>query len=651
MSVSTRAKFLPAIILSLSSIFCLAQTEGPLALSPFSPKEYSLESIGLDDYPYTKMVTDLSRSPAPIHWEKSEADKHVYLDMMEKIVRMAATWVDAKGAVIDPYVKAEFGQTTPRFVSSAAILLHFGRIKDLKPLVIRAMTYGCTQLATDKGDSPDFWMRELATAFMCLKPLVSKSQVAAWRTLLSQVNPEKTYRVIDPSHKKLDQLHNWAVYSSGGEYIREAYGLTPPPSSGYLYGKRFFETYMEPQMVHFTKEGMYRDPNDPITYDITTRLQIANALAYGYDGKLRDQYSELLRRGGLTMLLFTSPNGMAPYGGRSGQFQFQEAIIAALSELEANRYKDSDKRLAGAFKRQAHLSALSMQRWILQMEPLRHIKNGFIPEVQHGIDGYGKYSVYALYCSSVLGLAALYADDTIVEYPCFSEKGGYLFELFPAFHKIFATVEGSHIEIDTKSDLHYESTGLGRFHVSHVPPELGLSMSFTSSAKYQMADSLKAPEPDAIGPAWKMNDTKFSLANLSEDLTHELIHQQVNKDTIKFDMNYQSKSAHGATVMQRYKLSRNNLSITSRIHSANARVDSVFFIVPLLVSTGLDESRIAAEPGKVIVHYMGHRYVIEFDSDDTFTIDRDQFANRNGIYRNLIIRKQGDQLRINLRLE
>lgn len=652
MSVFMRIKFLSiGIIFSIgSSVSCFAQADSPIPLSPFSPKEYSLKALGLEDYPYTKMVTEILRSPMPDHWKSSQADKRVYLDMMEKIVRMAATWVDANGAVIDPYFKAEFGQTTPRFVSSASILLHFGRIEDLKPLVIRAMTYSCTQLATGKGDSPDFWMRELSTAFICLKPLVSKELVASWETLFKQVDPEKTYRVVDPAHKKLDQLHNWAVYSSGGEYIREAYGLTPS-SHNFLYGKKFFETYMQPQMVHFTKEGMYRDPNDPITYDITTRLQIANALAYGYDGKLKDQYSELLRRGGLTMLLFTSPDGMAPYGGRSGQFQFQEGIIAALSELEANRYKNSDKKLAGVFKRQAHLSALSMRRWIMDMEPLRHIKNGFIPEAQHGIDGYGKYSVYALYCSSVLGLAALYADDTIREYPCFSETGGYLFELFPAFHKVFATVGGSHVEIDTKGDLHYESTGLGRFHVRNVPAELGLSMSFTSEPNYRMADSLKAQEPCAIGPAWKVNHTMFSLADLSEDLTHELIPRQVNKDTIEFDIDYRSKAANNGTILQRYKLYRNNLSITSRINDSGTHVDSVYFIVPLLVSTGLFESRIVAEPGRIMVHYMDHRYIIEFDKEDTFTIDQDLFANRNGIYRNLIIQRSGNDMRINLKLE
>ncbi|WP_431213920.1 hypothetical protein ACQ86N_03245 [Puia sp. P3] len=154
------------------------------------------------------------------------------------------------------------------------------------------------------------------------------------------------------------------------------------------------------------------------------------------------------------MLHFTSPDGLAPFGGRSSQFNFQEGIIAALCELEAKRYKTTDIQLAGAFRRQAHLSAQSIRRWVMDMQPLRHIKNGFPPGSLHGIDEYGKYSVYSLYCSSVLGLAALYADDSIEEAPCPSETGGYVLELSPAFHKVFASTASSQIEIDTEADPH-----------------------------------------------------------------------------------------------------------------------------------------------------------------------------------------------------
>src|SRR3546814_805990 len=143
--------------------------------------------------------------------------------------------------------------------------------------------------------------------------------------------------------------------------------------------------------------------------------------------------------------------------------------------------------------------------------------------------------------------------------------------------------------------------------------------------------------------AWKTGDTLFSLAGLSEGLTHELIRRQVTDDTIAFDITYRDSAARDITIRQEYKLYENNLSITSQVHRSTAPVDTAYFTIPLLVSDGLEESNISAEAGKVIVHYMGHRYTIGFDPDDSFTIDPDPFANRNGIYRNLIIRTQGDQ--------
>jgi len=642
--------FLLSGVFFVITIISFSQPESSIQLSSFSAKEFSLINIGLEEYPFKKTITQILESPPPDNWERSTIDKQEYLEMMERIVRVAAKWVNDDGAVIDPYYKAEFGQTTPRFVSSASVLLHFGRITDLKPLVIRAMSYCCSKLRNRKADSPDFWMRELATGFICLKPLVQTEHWHSWENLLKQVDPEKTYRETEQSGKKLDELHNWAVYSSGGEYLREAFGLTSSLNK-FLDGKNFFEKYMQPQLVHFTQEGMYRDPNDPITYDITTRLQIANALAFGYDGRLKGQLSELLRRGGLTMLLFTSPDGYTPYGGRSGQFQFQEAIIAALSELEASRYKENDGRLAGAFKRQAHISAHSMRRWIIEMQPLRHIKNGFNPETEHGIDEYGKYSVYTLYCSSVLGLAALYADDDIREYPCPSEIGGYLIELFPAFHKVFASVKDTQIEIDTKSDKNYEATGLGRFQAKNVPLELGLSMPFTVNPKYRLSDSLKPHDCYAIGPSWRSNNSIFSLADLSVELAHNLISGKVNKDTIEFDIEYQNKAPNDVTIHQHYKLFNRNLCITSSVNNAYASIDSIRFIVPLLVSNGLSESYILQDPGQVTVNYLGHSYKIEFNKKIPYNISSDCFANRNGIYKNLIIQSSENKMIVNLKLE
>ena len=75
------------------------------------------------------------------------------LDLMEPVVRLAAGWVDEKGAVIDPALKREWCQTTPRFVSSAAVLLRFGRCLELLDTVRRAMTYCCRRRS--RAEPPD----------------------------------------------------------------------------------------------------------------------------------------------------------------------------------------------------------------------------------------------------------------------------------------------------------------------------------------------------------------------------------------------------------------------------------------------------------------------------------------------------------------
>ncbi|HVY74028.1 MAG TPA: hypothetical protein VG890_04315 [Puia sp.] len=616
---------------------------------PLSPAPYSLSGIGLQSYPYENRVNEILRSPLPAGWEKSGATRKEYLLMMERIVRTAAGWVDSSGAVIDPYYHAEFGQTTPRFVSSAAVLLNFGYIQDLKEMVFRAMTYSCSRLAEGKADSPDFWMRELTTAFLCLKPIAGKAVWHRWEDLLQHVDPEHVYKQVSRSGQGMEHLHNWTVYSSGGEFVREALGLTKA-SSHFLQGRSFFDKYMPSQLGHFTSEGMYRDPNDPITYDITTRLQIANALVFGYDGSLRAPLNELLRRGGLTTLLFTAPDGLAPFGGRSGQFQFQEAIIAALCEFEATRYKTTDKKLAGAFKRQAHISALSMQRWIMEMQPLRHIKNGFPPETQSGIDEYGRYSVYALYCSSVLGLAALYADDNIEESPCPAEIGGYLIELYPAFHKIFASTGASQIEIDTDADPHYDATGLGRFQVRGMPIELGLSMPFAAHPQYLINDSVKPPEPYAIGPIWKTGAGWQSLASKT-DLMHETKIVHLKRDTVGFNITYGSRTADSLVVEQDYLLTANELNIVSSVHPPKGIVDSTSFTVPLLVSDGNSKSWLTESDGDIRVEYLGHVYRILFDKELSYEIMPAVFANRNGIYRNLLIKSAGNTIEVKLKLE
>lgn len=594
-------------------------------------------------------------APWPEAWIPTTIGRSHYLDITEHIVRGAHAWVDADGRVLDPVLRREVGQTSPRFASPGAILLHFGRAPEIRDAVFRCMDHCCRILPSGqaRGNSPDFWMRELATAYMALGTVASPDQLQRWGEGLSAVEPEIIYTRVSPDGENLATLGNWVIYAAAGEAMRETAGLKP--GRDFLWGHAFFDRYVGAQTGCFTEHGMYRDPGDPITYDVTTRLQVACALAFGYAGNLRAELDDVLRRGGLTTLLFTSPEGFCPYGGRSAAFNFREAILTVLCEFEARRYKKDNPRLAGAFKRQAHLSAESMGRWMLQMKPWRNIKNGFDPDARHGNDVYGNYSTYSLLAASFLGLAAVVADDTIPEAPCPSEIGGFAFELAPEFHKVFANCRNTYLEIDTAADPHYDATGLGCFALKGVPLELGPAMPFpvhmgkADLPVIRIAPPYSAPAaPVATGPAWQVDDTWTSLAGLSEGLTSRFRSLKEAREAVHVEIEYTFRKT---SIVENYRLENGTVTIKATVLQDGQPVPRIRFIVPLLVTDGSSRSTIR-EPhqGSAGVDYLGHACDVRYGDTIKATLEADSYANRNGVYRSLVLETAGHEIQVELRL-
>ena len=617
-------------------------------ISEGHPDRRSLEHVDLPDPGLHDRVSRLISHDRGGDWSPCAVDRTFYLDLMERIVRTAADWQNADGAIIDPAKRNEHAQTTPRFASPGAILLHFGRIPDLAEAVFRAMDWACTQLASAKCGSSDFWMRELATAWMCLEGIADTERHADWKATLASVDPETVYKSVRPDGEGLEELHNWTVYAAAGESMRETARIGATAKVG-LWGNAFFEKYMPAQLTHFNSHGMYRDPNDPITYDITTRLQVAAALAFGYDGPLRGDLDELLRRGGLSMLLFISPEGYVPFGGRSSQFQFQEAIVSALSELEARRYRDSSGAFSGAFKRLAHLSAQSVSRWTLEMDPFRCVKNGFPPQANHGHDDYAAYSCYGLLTASFLGLASLFADDEIAEKPIPADHGGCVFELADSFHKVFASCRDTYVEIDTRADFNYDSTGLGRFLVKDVPMELGVAMPFTMTPHYTVAAELRRTSNMAVGPSWLIGGERIRLADLSEGLTCRMPSSTETASDVRFTLQYNHPETR-TTIEEEYRLTTGKMRLRSSVSTDGQPASSVCFHVPLLVTDGDETSIIEEKAGEVSVCYRGSMLTVSFEEDLAFSIDAKQVANRNGIYRELSIEAADSEIAVDLAL-
>ena len=382
---------------------------------------------------------------------------------------------------------------------------------------------------------------------------------------------------------------------------------------------------MPAQMAYFTNRGMYRDPGDPITYDLTTRIQFSIALDAGAGGDLRETIAEHLRRGALTSLVLVSPGGLVPYGGRSSQYNFQEVMVAVVCEMEATRLAATDPERAGLFKRQAHLSTTSIQPW-LAMQPFRNLKNAFPPGDRHGFDAYGKYAVYSLLIASMCALAARVADDTIAERASSAEVGSYVFELAPAFHKIIAVCGDTQVVIDTSGDPQYDATGLGRITHAQTPIGLGLGMPLCAEPSYNVPAELTPDIPTTIGPEWYDGSSWVRLAATTPTPMQRLANVRTKADVVQFSVQWDGD------LREHYRVSDGQLQY--RVESPQP----CRLLVPIIVSDGSQESQIDLGGTDLTVHLGGHSLTVSAADGAQLELDDQRCANRHGIYR--LLRQQ-----------
>ncbi len=417
-------------------------------------------------------------------------------------------------------------------------------------------------------------------------------QAAAWQ--------DETGRIIDPFvHTETPTATPRFVGALAGEMLKKQQGIAD--------NRAFIEGHLATQISRFTPFGMYRDPANPLTYDAVPRMNLSLLLFFGYGGAGRDDLAELLRRGALTMLLTMSPTGEFPYGGRSNQQNFNEATAALIFEFEAARYKkEGNPALAGAFKRAARLSALSVRRW-LDLRPVRFIKNEFPAESQHGRQkGYGYYGVYSLLIASQFGFAGLVADPSIEERPVPFESGTYAVGLDEDFHKVFASCSGYHLEIDTRADLHYDATGLGRLHKFGVPTETALSTPIVSAPEY-LVSSAESPRNVSIGPGWEVNGRVHWLSDCSAEIGDVEFKTLAKKpEGVKFRLIYRGLPGCDR-VVEIYEMGKAGVTVTYEVYGP---ADALLVQVPLILTDGSHLSRIEAGKSFFKVFYQGHIYEV-----------------------------------------
>ena len=557
--------------------------------------------------------------------EPSGVSKSDYLDFMEAAVRaysderLVSYQADAERDGVQ-----EHG--FPRLAANLAILVANGRLAEKRDLAQKMMDVACRDAR--KGPMPpksggnEFSVKELSIALEEVekRKTFPSSLVGRWREALSSVDAERCY-----SSGKLEvdrtRAYNWVVFACASEQARIRRGQGGDAG--------FVEKYTADQLRWFDSAGMYRDPGQPIVYDIVTRLQFAQILSDGYSGPSRAQLEACMEKSAEPTLKLLSACGEIPYGGRSNQFLHNNTFYCALCEWYAVRFaRRGDMAKASEFRRAAAESAAAMRVWLAE-KPVSHVKNRYPREsgkevfsenADIGCERYAYFDKYMITMGSWAMLGWYFADETI---PAAGYKPAKpeVFLLSPTFHLAFMTAGEYSAEFDYCAGKHYDCNGLGRLHRRGAPAQICLSMPCAEKPSYRL------PEP---------NKTSFSIRPAGdENVGWNIIHEA---RTSEFAL---TKWKVGDREWE-CRLSADGMELEL------AGEGELAMDIPAFEFDGRESTRVSHDDTTLSVYYRG--WVCRYRTDGCITPLGMTVHNRNGRY--AAFRATGrDKLKVRISIE
>ena len=589
----------------------------------------------LPPFPIEEQIMALFEG-APGAFELTRIGRDYYLDLAEAVVGEAThEWLTEDGHIQDPFEPQDRwqGGTAARFACPAAIAGRQRRHKELVEPACRAIDQVCAKIAAaaDTGEPAfppgvlDLMAKEVLIACHQIAPYAGTIRPRQWYEALSSVRPETAY-TLERKIQSQSRATNYEAYAAVAEWIRHCMGLADR--------RDYVDRSIEVNLPWFTSHGLYRDPNDPCLYDLSVRQNVSELLQYGYDGPWADTLNELTRRGGLTMLLMLSPNGWAPYGGRSNLFVHNEAMVAYVAEFEAKRWRDlGHARIAGAFKHVARRAAMAAEPYLFDV-PLRSTKNRFDPSTKYGRDtSYGEYAVYSLLAASLFARAYLVADDSIPEAAAPVGSRGTLLHLYPEFHRTFAACGDTQVQMDTRAQPGHDATGIGRFHRQGVPEALGLSLSIPAKPSFITGEAVPG-RAAAIGPAWRGSGGPWeTLAECSDDQVAgvECDALEVSDRAVRWRVAHSLSGMAARGVVQTFTLTEGQLHLTVEV---DGDPDETAIEVPCLHFDGETQAELVLSgPTGACVRCGGSCLKVAVPGAAALEVDDTLRASRQAIYR------------------
>ncbi len=554
--------------------------------------------------------------------------KQCYIDVLEKIMA-AYSDEEIKAYTEEVQKRSIWEHGYPRLTANLGMLIANGKKADYKEEFCKMMDICCEEIPVALGKNDiavgnEFSVKEIVMCILELekKSLFDKWVTDKWRENLSKINPHETYSVI--ASKLIEEgkhVNNWAAFGGASEVLRKYAGIGDE--------SQFIEEQIKSQMVSFDENGMYRDPHEPMVYDFVTRLQLALALHYGYDGECREELEENFLKSAELTLKMQSVTGEIPYGGRSGQFLHNETSYAALCEFYASFFKKrGDIEMAGKFKSAARLAVESVIPWLCE-EKISHIKNYYDPHENFGCEAYAYFDKYMITAGSWTYMAYLLADDSIDDVLCPAIAENFICETSEHFHKMMCKFGDYFVEFDTNADTDYDANGLGRVHKKGAPSAICLSVPFAENPHYKISE--KNPSLFSICTGVK------NVYTYSPSAEYNLIEKTVTDGfvRIKFECKIED-----VTINQTFTVSDDGVEFVAE---GDGEVEILF---PVFDFDGKIYTEKHISEKEIDIFYKG--YKCAYLSDGIIENKNLKYENRNGCYNAFGVREKN---KVSLKIE
>ena len=537
--------------------------------------------------------------------------KSRYIDMMETVLSAYSNeHIDRYYDEVKSGGIKEHG--FPRLTADIGILIAHGKRCDLLPRFLKMMDLCCNGMPGHTDIANDFSVKEIIFSLLELEKhhTLPQAQLDRWKNKLKEITVESSYTVYATAPDS--KVYNWAAFTMLSEWMRYQIKVAPEDME-------FIDLQAASQLQWLDENGMYRDPNEPMVYDLVTRGLFALLLHLGYRGKYFEVWDHALKQAGLLTLKMVSVTGEIPYGGRSNQFLHNEAHCALLMEYEAARYAGSnDMETAARCKGVVRRALDHMAHW-LEQHPINHVKNAFPRSTGYGCEKYAYFDKYMITTASFLYVAYLLCDDSI---PCAEpdDLSGESWQSSAAFHKVFLRAGEYFAEYDYLANYHYDASGLGRLHRKGVPGAICISTPGTDSPWYSINGATATPF--AIVPAIYHEGEWFSGAEPAVTHTVEEHGAQGETAFLRTCCIWEGKGI----VKTSYSLDQNGLLI---IVEGQGKVG---LIIPAFDFDGREKTEISHSGGTLSIHYQGH--VCSWRSEQGMICDTGSTGyNRNGYYK------------------